>query len=92
MVSIARTLRLVVCLLPSPTSTSDLQPDWNKVDHEEYEMSVGTKIQCHNMIKNILLVSYRENFFLRLLWCRCLKRSVTNNHLEKNNAYGPPVT
>ena len=36
--------------------------------------------------------SYRENFFLRLLRRRCLKRSVTNNHLEKNHAYGPPVT
>ena len=36
-------LRLVVCLLPSPTSTSDLQPGLNKVDHVEYEMSVDTK-------------------------------------------------
>ena len=38
-----RILRLVVCLLPSPTSTSDLQLDWNKVDHVEYEMFVDTK-------------------------------------------------
>ena len=84
-------LRLVVCLLPSPTSTLDLQPGWNKVDHVEYEMSVDTKIWCQLMLL-VFEVSYRENFFLRLLRCRCLKRGVTNNHLEKNNAYGPPVT
>ena len=86
-------LRLVVCLLPSPTSTSDLQPGLNKVDHVEYEMSVDTKKSgVRGDVRDFFEFSYRENFFLRLLWCRCLERSVTNNHLEKNNAYGPPVT
>ena len=57
-------LRLVVCLLPSPTSTSDLQPGLNKVDHVEYEMSVDTKNLVLEAIVEIFRIFLPREFFL----------------------------